>query len=550
MADYPVLDGNGNVIIPAAWQDAGKELYPVVNGVGTVVVADEWLDAGKPQYPVYGGDGTLLISVEQGGGAEPPDPLFPPVNTSPPVISGNTVVGSVLTCAPGVYTNSPTSFAYQWRNAGVNIGGATGTTYTTVTGDIGGAVDCVEVASNADGSAAPIDSNNIVVTAAPAFAWANLAALFNGGAVDGIMIDLTSKDTLFQDVNGAAAVVSNGDPVGLALDQHKWGGLSLAAYRAAQAELVTDSNNPATWTASGGTLSVVGGKLRLTSTGTSEPYMYRSFTTVVGRWYETSGGYVSVSGGSGFLYLRIGAAGGNGSILVSDMLAGVGNTQRRWFKATATTTFITQSARSVSVVGAYAEFDNISVKEIDGHHATATTTARPLWQSATSDVLFDGSNDYLTTNDFYFQDYGNFLSVYFAGVSGINYRTMAGVYHSAAEYGSIGANNISNTVYASVGGTGVRAGTTSIQGATGTALLDQDASSEQIIHDGVLESSFTSSGPMPDAARTRPLFIGAENGNGAARQWYNGRIKRIVAGQVRVQDTMTAADVHANLIAA
>ena len=76
-------------------------------------------------------------------------------------------------------------------------------------------------ASNAGGAGTPVDSNDIVVTAVPAFAWSNLGTLFSGGAVDGIMIDLTDKTTLFQDANGAAAVVNNGDPVGLALDQHK-----------------------------------------------------------------------------------------------------------------------------------------------------------------------------------------------------------------------------------------------------------------------------------------------------------------------------------------
>lgn len=67
--DYPVLDGNGKVIVPAAWQDEGKDLYPVDNAAGQTIVADAWLDAGKPQYPVYNAAGDLIISVEQGGGS-------------------------------------------------------------------------------------------------------------------------------------------------------------------------------------------------------------------------------------------------------------------------------------------------------------------------------------------------------------------------------------------------------------------------------------------------------------------------------------------------
>lgn len=479
------------------------------------------------------------------GNTTPPIPV--PVNSVAPVVSGNTLVGSVLSCTTGTWSNSPTAYAYQWRKAGVNIGGQTANTYTSVVGDVGVAIDCVVTASNAGGAGTPVDSNDIVVTAAPAFAFANLAALFNGGAVDGVMIDLTNKTTLFQNVAGATPVVSNGDPVGLALDQHKWGGLTLAAYRAAQPELVTDSNNPATWTASGGTLSVVGGKLRLTSTGTSEPYMYRSFTTVVGRWYETSGGYVSVSGGSGFLYLRIGAAGGNGSILVSDMLAGVGNTQRRWFKATATTTFITQSARSVSVVGAYAEFDNISVKEIDGHHATYVTGAAPTWDASNGDVAFNGAA-YLTTSDFYFQDSGNFLAARI-GVVNTASRSIFGAGHSASnEFANLTAGAAFVPI-AVLGNTQIN-GVGSIASGDKTVHADQTSTNSQLFTDGVANGTLSSTGNAPDAARASPVFIGAFSLSGAPSSYFNGRIKRIVAGQVRVQDTMTAADFHSNLIAA
>lgn len=49
----------------------------------------------------------------------------------------------------------------------MNIGGATVNTYTTLVGDVGAAIDCVVTASNAEGAGAPVDSNNITVTAAP-----------------------------------------------------------------------------------------------------------------------------------------------------------------------------------------------------------------------------------------------------------------------------------------------------------------------------------------------------------------------------------------------
>lgn len=95
------------------------------------------------------------------GGGPPP---AVPVNTVPPAVTGATGVGNVLSCSTGTWTNSPTGYAYQWRNAGVPISGQTASTYTTVSGDIGDAIDCVVTASNADGSGLPVDSNDIVVT--------------------------------------------------------------------------------------------------------------------------------------------------------------------------------------------------------------------------------------------------------------------------------------------------------------------------------------------------------------------------------------------------
>jgi hypothetical protein len=87
-----------------------------------------------------------------------------PTNATAPVVSGSTVAGSVLTTTNGTWNNSPVSFTYQWQSNTVNIPGATGTTYTSVTGDIGNAIRCVVTAINPAGSASA-NSNAITVTA-------------------------------------------------------------------------------------------------------------------------------------------------------------------------------------------------------------------------------------------------------------------------------------------------------------------------------------------------------------------------------------------------
>src|SRR5439155_5409068 len=66
----------------------------------------------------------------------------PPSNTSPPTISGTAQQGQTLTEAHGTWTNSPTSYAYQWQRCNaeaascVAIAGATNQTYVLVPEDV------------------------------------------------------------------------------------------------------------------------------------------------------------------------------------------------------------------------------------------------------------------------------------------------------------------------------------------------------------------------------------------------------------------------------
>ena len=82
----------------------------------------------------------------------PPPPVLSPVNTVAPVASGTTTVGSTLSCTTGTWTNSPTSYAYQWLRNGANISGATSSTYLTVTADGGTSIRCTVIATNVHGS--------------------------------------------------------------------------------------------------------------------------------------------------------------------------------------------------------------------------------------------------------------------------------------------------------------------------------------------------------------------------------------------------------------
>ncbi|MGO4807838.1 hypothetical protein AB4089_22275 [Arthrobacter sp. 2MCAF15] len=54
-----------------------------------------------------------------------------------PTVTGRTVTGQKLTAVPGVWGPAPVTLAYQWKRAGVNISGATGSTYVLTSGDVG-----------------------------------------------------------------------------------------------------------------------------------------------------------------------------------------------------------------------------------------------------------------------------------------------------------------------------------------------------------------------------------------------------------------------------
>lgn len=76
-----------------------------------------------------------------------------PVNTAIPVISDATPkVGEEVTVTNGTWTNSPTSFSYQWSRDGLSIAGATLSSYTPTSSDYNLPLGCVVTATNGSGS--------------------------------------------------------------------------------------------------------------------------------------------------------------------------------------------------------------------------------------------------------------------------------------------------------------------------------------------------------------------------------------------------------------
>lgn len=87
-----------------------------------------------------------------------------PVNSAAPAITGTVTQGDVLTGSNGSWTNSPTSYAYQWQTSAdgstgwTNLSGATASTYTIQSGDVGNHLRIQVTATNAGGSSSPANS--------------------------------------------------------------------------------------------------------------------------------------------------------------------------------------------------------------------------------------------------------------------------------------------------------------------------------------------------------------------------------------------------------
>lgn len=133
-------------------------------------------------------------------GGAPPAPV--PVSIAPPIITGTPQVGQWLTASTGTWTNSPSSYAYQWQrslSAGgpyTDIGGATSTTYTLGGADKDYYLVCRVTASNAYGPGAPSLSNELgpvtmpvllvdtlAIAPARAYALRRVRAVYSGALI-------------------------------------------------------------------------------------------------------------------------------------------------------------------------------------------------------------------------------------------------------------------------------------------------------------------------------------------------------------------------------
>ena len=121
-----------------------------------------------------------------------------PANTAAPAISGTALQGQTLTTTNGSWSNSPSSYGYQWQDCTSssscsNIGGATASSYTLQSSDVGDTVDVVVTASNSGGSASKASGQTATVAPAAGQPPSNTAApAISGTALQGQKLTTTN----------------------------------------------------------------------------------------------------------------------------------------------------------------------------------------------------------------------------------------------------------------------------------------------------------------------------------------------------------------------
>lgn len=200
------------------------------------------------------------------------------------------------------------------------------------------------------------------------------------------------RGDLYQDALGTTPVTAVGQPVGLWLDRSQ--GLVLGPELLENGDF---SDGTTGWTPTQSTILVVDGELETTSTFSNWGQAGRSVNLTPGRSYVLSG------------YVRKGTAGQRASVDIYDGEAQFTAINTSSGEASGAIVFVAKGAGGcviklnswVTAIGQKSYFDNISLREISGNHASQPTAAsRPTLQQDANGIYvlrFDGVDDYMVT---------------------------------------------------------------------------------------------------------------------------------------------------------
>lgn len=161
-------DASANLVLSSG--SLGALAFIQVQDEGGSFITIDHLNGQNPLKRVQGPGvfrvkrpGGVNFAVDSVGTTE----ITAPVNTVAPAITGTTVTGNTLTCSQGTWTNAPartTTYAYQWKRAGVAIAGETTNEHVLEVADEGQLITCDVTASNPVGDTTQA-SNGVTPTA-------------------------------------------------------------------------------------------------------------------------------------------------------------------------------------------------------------------------------------------------------------------------------------------------------------------------------------------------------------------------------------------------
>jgi hypothetical protein len=190
-------------------------------------------------------------------------------------------------------------------------------------------------------------------------------SLFENGE-QGAWYDPSDLTTLFQDSAGTTPVTAVEQFVGLMLDKSK--GLVLGS------ELVTNgdfSNGSIGWTVISGAWAVANGRLNAGNTDGIKRYAQNASNIVAGRWYKATWNQYAGAGTGAANWTVPGIWNGSDNLLNGGNYINGAGEKTIYFVAPVSGQFYIYNFEQE------VEYDNISVRELLGNHATSTGTKRP-----------------------------------------------------------------------------------------------------------------------------------------------------------------------------
>lgn len=135
----------------------------------------------------------------------------PAISVSP-IISGDSLIGSMLSSTQGTWLYNPGSYSYQWQRNGSDIGSATNSYYILVASDELTNITCKIGATN-EGGTTYISSNIIIPAWSPAAFGSNLILWLDPANVTTMLQEQYATNTPI------TAVTADTNPVGLIYDR-------------------------------------------------------------------------------------------------------------------------------------------------------------------------------------------------------------------------------------------------------------------------------------------------------------------------------------------